>query len=69
MPQLREQFNAGVTEALLRLGTLAGEAQAVIDGLVEELFDRCVTIEGPEAARIELAGAGRPAAATWSASC
>ena len=38
MPQLREQFNAGVTEALLRLGTLAGEAQAVVDGLVEELL-------------------------------
>ena len=61
MPQLREQYNAGVAEALLRLGTLAGEVQELVDGLVEELLARCVTIEGPGAARIELAGlADRP---------
>ena len=40
MPQLRRQFNAGLTEALLRLGTLAGEAQAVADELVAERLDR-----------------------------
>ena len=61
MPQLCENYNAGVMEALLRLGILAGEAQDVVDGLVEELFARCVTIEGPHAARIALADlADRP---------
>ncbi len=55
MPQLRQQFNRGITDALLRLGTLAGEAQAVIDELVEELFARCVTLESPAVASIELA--------------
>jgi tRNA(Ile)-lysidine synthase len=56
MPQLREKYNAGVTEALLRLGALAGEAQAVVDDLVEDLFSRYVTVESPETAHIELAG-------------
>ena len=56
MPRLRENYNAGVTEALLRLGVLAGEVQGVIDGLVEDLFARSVTIEGPGAARLELTG-------------
>ncbi len=42
--------------ALLRLGTLAGEVQAVVDALVDEWFDRCVVIEDRMAARIELAG-------------
>lgn len=55
MPQLRRQINAGVTESLLRLGSLAGEAQVVIDGLVEDLAARCVVDEGPDAARIDLA--------------
>lgn len=61
MPQLREQFNSGVSDALLRLGTLAAEAQAVVDDLVNELFDGCVVVENRAAVRIELAElAGRP---------
>jgi tRNA(Ile)-lysidine synthase len=56
MPQLRDRFNSGVTDALLRLGSLAAEAQEVVDALVEKQMDRCVTIEGPQAVRIELAG-------------
>jgi tRNA(Ile)-lysidine synthase len=52
LPQLAEQFNPGVREALLRLAALADEAQAVIDGLVAALFERSVTIESPEAARL-----------------
>ena len=55
MPQLRRHLNSGVTEAVLRLGTLAGEAQAVVDDLVAQRLDRCVTIDGLGAARIELA--------------
>jgi tRNA(Ile)-lysidine synthase len=54
LPRLERQFNPDVVEALLRLGSLAGDAQAVVDGLVEEWFDRCVTIDGPNAARIRL---------------
>jgi tRNA(Ile)-lysidine synthase len=54
LPRLQRQFNKDVVEALLRLGSLAGETQSVVDGLVDEWFDRCVTIEGPDAARINL---------------
>ena len=56
LPRLQRRFNPDVVEALLRLGNLAGEAQAVVDRLVAELFDRCVTIDGPNAARIKLNG-------------
>ena len=54
LPRLQRRFNPDVVEALLRLGNLAGDAQAVVNGLVAELFDRCVTIDGPNAARIKL---------------
>ena len=54
LPHLQRQYNPEVIESLLRLGSLAGEAQAVVDRLVEEWFDRCVLIEGPDTARIEL---------------
>ena len=61
MPELRKRFNPGVAGALLRLGVLAGDAQAVVDGLVETLFSQCVTIEGPRAACIQLGSlADRP---------
>jgi tRNA(Ile)-lysidine synthase len=53
MPHLRESYNAEATDALLRLGELAGEAQAVIDGLVEGLYARCVTIESPKTVGID----------------
>jgi tRNA(Ile)-lysidine synthase len=62
LPHLAEQFNAGVVDALLRLGSLAGEVQAVIDALVGNLADRCVRVEGPGAVRIETApAAAQPA--------
>lgn len=54
MPRLQKQFNSGVVEALLRLGTLAGQSQSVVDEMVEQWFDRCVTIKGPGAVQIEL---------------
>jgi tRNA(Ile)-lysidine synthase len=59
LPRLQRRFNPDVVEALLRLGNLAGDAQAVVNGLVAELFDRCVTIDGPNAARIALNGLAR----------
>lgn len=46
LPQLAGNFNPAVVEALLRLGSLAGEVQTVIDRLVAELIEKCVT-EGP----------------------
>ena len=55
LPRLCGQFNPGAVAALLRLGTLAGEAQSVVDGLVDGWFDRYVTTEGPSTVRIELA--------------
>jgi len=53
LPQLAEQFNAGVADALLRLGGLAGEVQTVVDWLVDRLVERCVVDEGVDAIRLE----------------
>ena len=55
LPRLQRRFNPEVVEALLRLGSLAGEAQAVIDQWVDESFDRWVTIDNPNTVRIALA--------------
>ncbi|MHC4404489.1 MAG: tRNA lysidine(34) synthetase TilS [Planctomycetota bacterium] len=46
LPLLAERFNPAVAEALLRLGALAAEVQAVVDPIVEGLTEQCVT-EGP----------------------
>lgn len=45
LPSLAAQYNPTVVDALLRLGVLAGEAQAVLDGLVERLLDIAVVEE------------------------
>jgi tRNA(Ile)-lysidine synthase len=55
LPWLAEQFNSGVIEALLRLGTLAGETQAVVDRLATDLLERCVRADGPGDLRIDTA--------------
>ncbi len=58
LPQLQAGYNPAAVEALLRLGTLAGQATAVVDGLVGEWFDRCVAGKadgGVEIAREPLA--------------
>ena len=61
LPRLAAQFNAGVVDALLRLGTLAGETQTIIDRLVDELIERCVRSGDSPAVRIErLPLAGQP---------
>jgi len=52
LPELAEHFNAGVVDALVRLGSLAGEVQGVVDSLVEDLVDRCVADDGAEGVRI-----------------
>jgi tRNA(Ile)-lysidine synthase len=45
LPQLAEQYNPDVIGALLRLGSLAAEAQSVVDEIVEKLVARSVSIE------------------------
>ncbi len=42
LPRLAADFNPGVVDALLRLATLAGEVQAVVDARVDALAARCV---------------------------
>ena len=54
LPRLQRHFNAEAVQSLLRLGALAGEAQAVIDELVDECLDRCVAADGRNAIRILL---------------
>ena len=51
---MQRHFNAEAAQSLLRLGALAGEAQAVIDELVDECLDRCVAADGRNAIRILL---------------
>jgi tRNA(Ile)-lysidine synthase len=53
LPQLAEQYNSGVVDALLRLGTLSGEVQSVVDKLVDELIERCVVRETCQRVRID----------------
>lgn len=55
LPLLRESFNRDVDEAILRAGELAGEAQAVIDELAEELFAKCRATFTPPILTLETA--------------
>lgn len=43
LPLLEARFNPDVRDALLRLGSLAGDAQQVIDTLADRLREECVT--------------------------
>jgi len=54
LPVLEAKFNPGVIDALLRLGSLAGEVQTVIDGLVEALREPCVEEEGSGEVRVRV---------------
>ena len=61
LPLLAAQFNSGVVDALLRLGSLAGEAQEVIDQRVQELAPQCVLRDGSGPLCIQLQPlAGQP---------
>lgn len=53
LPMLVSRYSAGVVDALLRLGTLAGEVQTVIDAIVLDLADRCVREEPGGGLRID----------------
>jgi len=49
LPQIVERYNPNVVEALMKLASMAEDAQAVIDGLVDELAGQCVkSISGHE---------------------
>jgi tRNA(Ile)-lysidine synthase len=54
LPDLADRFNPAVVEALLRLGHLAGEVQAVVDRIVEGLLEPCVSEASPDRVRIRL---------------
>jgi tRNA(Ile)-lysidine synthase len=55
-PLLIREYNAQAVEAILRLGSLAGEVQLVVDRAVEEIFEQKVRIENESAVRIESHG-------------
>jgi tRNA(Ile)-lysidine synthase len=52
LPLLAEQFNPGVVDAVLRLGTLASEVQAVVRPLVERLRHEATVPTAPGTLRI-----------------
>jgi tRNA(Ile)-lysidine synthase len=54
LPQLAQEYNPQVVEAILRLGTLAGEVQSVVDPLVEQLLERHVQVRSDKSAWIDL---------------
>lgn len=53
LPKLAAEYNPQVVDSLVRLGSLAGEAQRVIEGSVARLRSRSVTQLGPEAIVLE----------------
>ncbi|OHB69007.1 MAG: tRNA lysidine(34) synthetase TilS [Planctomycetes bacterium RBG_13_63_9] len=59
LPRLAAQYNPGVVDALLRLGTLAAEVQGIIDSIVADLAERCVTATDPAGVEIDAAVLGR----------
>jgi tRNA(Ile)-lysidine synthase len=61
LPRLQRQFNPEVVDALLRLGALAGQSQAVIDDLVDQWRHRCMIADEPGEIQIDLGVlAGQP---------
>lgn len=52
MPLLADQFNPRVAESLIRLGRLAREAQGVVDGAVEPLWETAIIQRAAD--RVEL---------------
>ena len=67
LPRLAEQFNAGVVDALLRLGSLAGEVQAVIDAMAAS-WPTVASSGGPGVSASSRC-LGRRSRPIWSASC
>ncbi len=62
LPEVTRRFNPEVVDALLRLGALAGEAQAVVDGAAGDLAQRSVSVHGVDEVLLDataLAGQSR----------
>ena len=62
LPMLAEDFNGSVVPALGRLSSLAGEAQALIDGLAADLAQRCIIRRDASSVEVDcrpLAGVSR----------
>jgi tRNA(Ile)-lysidine synthase len=54
LPRLRRQINPEVVDALLRLGNVARESQAVIDLLIQSRLQECVLADEPGGILIDL---------------
>lgn len=53
LPRLAADYNAEVADALLRLGSLAGEVRELVDGLVDQLAPQAVLEQNPSSLRID----------------
>ncbi len=53
LPRLEADYNPDVTDALLRLGSLAGEVQDLVDGLVAQLVAQVVLEQDVQTLRID----------------
>jgi len=56
LPELALHINPGVVDALLRLGSLAGQLQDVVHQLVVDLAEQCVIDDHGGSVRIDLGG-------------
>jgi len=62
LPRIRRHFNPRATEALGRLGQLAGEVQELVDALAGELLEACAPAETAEGVRLDVGPlVGQPA--------
>ncbi len=48
LPALRDQYNPQVIDALIRLGQVAKESSAVVDEIVDRLYDTIVSTDGKD---------------------
>jgi len=54
LPLLADRYNPTVVAALLRLGELAAESQSLIDAMVRDVAQRCLSHPGPDEVRLDL---------------
>ena len=53
LPLLSEQYNPGIQEAVLRLGQLAGEAQIIVDRMVDTWMEARVRVHSPSHVEVD----------------
>ncbi|MBN1909847.1 MAG: tRNA lysidine(34) synthetase TilS [Pirellulales bacterium] len=54
LPLLEAEFNTNAVDAILRLGTLAGEVQEVFAPIVDQLLEQCLLESTPERVRLRI---------------